>query len=590
MATLNEALQITVKADMTAFSRTMNAVSRAASVAASGVRKSFGMLHSFLTSTVAKITALLGAGGLAGAFILAMKKAAEAERAFANLAGLFRESVPDLHGYKDAIDELSLSMGIGAVEMTDAFYQSVSAGFRTLDDAKSVVQAASLAAIGGSVELPTAVEAVTRILTAYRMEAKESMRVSDMLFQTVNYGMTTFEELAPRIGMVAGIAASAKIPIEEMLAAFAVLTQTMKPERAATSLQAIIGSFVKPAEEAKKAAEGIGYNLSAAGLAANGLLKSMRDLAGMDIEQIAQIFPEREALRGIVELMKEQARAFQDTLIEMENSTGATVNASEKQMDTLSFQWDKTFTHLMLIFQHFGEIFKPEVKALLKWLDENWLKTLDEWVAKVGEWWKKESELIKSDEGGIGMGIYHFVMRQVEAFQKWWKSEETQNTLNTTITDVLNVMMDYVMPLAVEIGSAIGKAMLDALVNTFKKLFKAIREGWDPLGWAADILFPSSGYATGGLIPRFATGGNVRGLPGTDTIPARLTAGEFVMNAPAARANRPILEAMNEGSSYHDASVNQFYFGDKYSRRMVNDQIIPALKQAKRRGWGAQQW
>jgi hypothetical protein len=47
----------------------------------------------------------------------------------------------------------------------------------------------------------------------------------------------------------------------------------------------------------------------------------------------------------------------------------------------------------------------------------------------------------------------------------------------------------------------------------------------------------------------FATGGHVSG-PGTgtsDSIPARLSNGEFVVNAAATAQNRPLLEAMNGG-------------------------------------------
>ncbi|BCP14844.1 hypothetical protein MINTM021_17530 [Mycobacterium paraintracellulare] len=53
-------------------------------------------------------------------------------------------------------------------------------------------------------------------------------------------------------------------------------------------------------------------------------------------------------------------------------------------------------------------------------------------------------------------------------------------------------------------------------------------------------------WATGGLVKYFATGGP----SGTDTIPAWLTPGEFVMNADATRQYLPYLQSMNKGARF----------------------------------------
>lgn len=58
------------------------------------------------------------------------------------------------------------------------------------------------------------------------------------------------------------------------------------------------------------------------------------------------------------------------------------------------------------------------------------------------------------------------------------------------------------------------------------------------------------GFANGGEIPAFANGGEVRGPggPRSDSILARVSPGEFVVNARAARQNRGLLNAINSGS------------------------------------------
>lgn len=63
------------------------------------------------------------------------------------------------------------------------------------------------------------------------------------------------------------------------------------------------------------------------------------------------------------------------------------------------------------------------------------------------------------------------------------------------------------------------------------------------------------GATAAGLLPSvmklfgFADGGFVsgRGSSRSDSIPARLSNGEFVVNAKATRLNRPLLEAINSG-------------------------------------------
>lgn len=100
-----------------------------------------------------------------------------------------------------------------------------------------------------------------------------------------------------------------------------------------------------------------------------------------------------------------------------------------------------------------------------------------------------------------------------------------------------------------QIDAAIGKA-------------NALRQALAGLGAATGGLRsggagkpkPSAGSAIGAMAKGFATGGHVRG-PGTgtsDSILARLSNGEFVVNASATAQNRPVLEALNRGQRFHD--------------------------------------
>lgn len=64
------------------------------------------------------------------------------------------------------------------------------------------------------------------------------------------------------------------------------------------------------------------------------------------------------------------------------------------------------------------------------------------------------------------------------------------------------------------------------------------------------------GFSKGGKVGYFATGGP----SGTDTIPAWLTPGEFVMNADATRQFLPYLQSMNKGARYSTGGLVPQYF------------------------------
>jgi TP901 family phage tail tape measure protein len=71
-----------------------------------------------------------------------------------------------------------------------------------------------------------------------------------------------------------------------------------------------------------------------------------------------------------------------------------------------------------------------------------------------------------------------------------------------------------------------------------------------------------AGYSTETTIPkRFNTGNLVPGSGNTDTVPAMLTPGEFVINKEATAANLPLLQAINDGSLGGPVSSEQGGYG-----------------------------
>lgn len=100
--------------------------------------------------------------------------------------------------------------------------------------------------------------------------------------------------------------------------------------------------------------------------------------------------------------------------------------------------------------------------------------------------------------------------------------------------------------------TSFGKSLYDSAVASVSEV--DIEGGGSKTGWLLEIgkkfkdIFSSVFSWFGGLLP-FASGGYVRG-PGTstsDSIPARLSNGEFVVNAKATKDYLPVLSAINSG-------------------------------------------
>ncbi|MGF6771122.1 lambda family phage tail tape measure protein [Paraburkholderia sp. GAS199] len=82
-----------------------------------------------------------------------------------------------------------------------------------------------------------------------------------------------------------------------------------------------------------------------------------------------------------------------------------------------------------------------------------------------------------------------------------------------------------------------------ALRQAEMQIFQSISSSW-------------TGFSTGGSVGHYATGGSISG-PGSgtsDSIPAMLSNGEFVVNASAANQHRSLLESINSGQVAHFAS------------------------------------
>jgi TP901 family phage tail tape measure protein len=309
--------------------------------------------------------AAVGAAIVAG-FVASIKKANEFTKAFANVRTLVDESKVDMQAMKEELFGLDARLG-SATSLTEGLYQALSASVEPAKAVQFVGEAAKFAQ-AALTDTNTAVDAITTALNAYRLEAEETTRISDIFFTVVKRGKVTGDELAKSIGNVIPTAATLGVNLEELGAAIATMTkQGINANIATTQLTQLMQAFIKPSEEMTIAIEEFGFASGSALIDAQGLegaLEFLQEATGGNIEKMAELIPNVRGLKGALALTGQAAQIFEEDLIAMEKASGATNEAFEKQeltFDTLNNAVEKLQIQI-------GEALLPVVFELTKGL------------------------------------------------------------------------------------------------------------------------------------------------------------------------------------------------------------------------------
>lgn len=158
------------------------------------------------------------------------------------------------------------------------------------------------------------------------------------------------------------------------------------------------------------------------------------------------------------------------------------------------------------------------------------------------------------------------------------------NTVKTAITDAFNVAYDFVTGLFGKLAGWFERNVVDPIKEKFSALTS--------LGSSLSGLSTSNGSSgviarkDGGYIGHFASGGHVtgKGTGRSDSIPAMLSNGEYVVNAKAVSAlGRGTLDLINKGQLPQYASggfngINDAFESGKARRENVAQNIIYNIK------------
>jgi TP901 family phage tail tape measure protein len=325
----------------------------------------FGKFESGLASTADTLGKL--ALPMVGVGVAAGKMAMDFDTSLRNINSIAGLSESSLSNLGQSFIDLSLDSSKtleGAGALADGFYDIQSSGFAGADGMK-VLEAATKASSAGMTQTAVASRALTGALNAYGLGADQAGRVSDVMFQTVNAGVITFEQLAGSIGQVLPTAAAANVSIEQVGAAIASMTKSgIAGSVAVTDLNSLINAVIKPTQAASDAAKTFGFDLSLAALQSkglNGFLADMVAKTGGGAENISTLITSQEGLAAALSLSKGNLQGFNADLDGMKTSAGAADRAFQEMSKAASSQIKIAKKDLEAAAISIGSVLLPKV-------------------------------------------------------------------------------------------------------------------------------------------------------------------------------------------------------------------------------------
>lgn len=316
--------------------------------------------------------AMAGIGVAAVAAAAASAKAAASlETRMQNVATIWTDASVTIAEAGNRVVEMSQELPQSANNLAEGLYDIASSGFQGAAGLE-VLSVSAKAASAGLTSTGTAAKGITAVLNAYGLTADSAATVSDVLFQTVNLGVVTFEELSSQLGDFVGSAAVANINIRDSATAFATMTLNgISAAEAGTSMNRVIQTLIQPGEELAATLKAMGYESGVAALEAVGLQGVMTGLVkqtGGGAEAMSGLFTEIRSLRGALALTSNAGENYARVAAIMNDESkllGATQAALDEQSKSTSYQFQILKNSIVAAAIDFGQALLPAMKLVV---------------------------------------------------------------------------------------------------------------------------------------------------------------------------------------------------------------------------------
>jgi TP901 family phage tail tape measure protein len=321
---------------------------------------------------------------IAGAATAVVKFAMDFEKGMSNIATLIPGNTQRIKELGRSVQDMAVQTGKSTDDLTEGLYQVVSA-FGDSADTVKVLEINAKAAAAGMATTTDAINLTSAVTKGYGdTSAKAVQKASDLAFQTVKLGQTTFPELASSMGKVIPVAAQLGIKQEELFAVFATGTGvTGSAAEVTTQLRGALVGLQKPSEEMTVALQTLGFNSGEAALESLGLkgtLDALKTTTGGNVNEMVKLFGSTESWALVSALAGSQSDVFASKLQSMNKSVGATEEAFGEVSKTTAFTFAQLQQQLVTTGQQLGEALAPVLLTLLNEYIKPLIERIKQWA------------------------------------------------------------------------------------------------------------------------------------------------------------------------------------------------------------------
>lgn len=383
----------------------------------------------------------------------------------------------------DALNQMSTRIPQTAAQLGDSLYDIFSSMDVTQAEALRMTEQYAKGAVAAATDAKTFGTAVTGVLNAYKLSAKDATRISDLFFLTVKNGVVSGQELASSLGPVTQAAKAAGQSTETLFAAIAAVTREGGP--AAQNINNLSNLFQKmTTEKAVEEFHKLGIEVAQHGKYRdlNAILKdTQKALAGMSEEArnnaIQAIFPDAQARQGMQTLLS-QLDMVKTGLASAAQASGLTEEAYKKMSGTFESQSKLLQNGIQAITTSIMSQLLPVLTPMVATFSQGLPSALAQVgpvLRQVGQWFATAFSPIMP----MVRDVSAFFVQEFGVVVSWFR--QNMPLIQTAVQTVLAVIASLWERYGADIKSIVGNA-LSAVLATVKLAMLLLTGDWRGAG------------------------------------------------------------------------------------------------------------
>lgn len=270
----------------------------------------------------------------------------DTETAFAKLETI--AGTENIDALTDSISELSKETGVSSAELADVAYNAISAG-SSAEEAVGMVEAATKLATAGFTDSSSALSVLSTVMNSYGDEAGTATEISDSLIQVQNLGVTTIDELAGAMGKAISTASAYSVDLGNLESAYVSLTKAgISTEESTTYLNSMLNELGDSGSDVSAVLQeetGESFTqLMEDGYSLGDVLGILYESCDKDSTALMNLWSRAEAGKASNAIVSQGLETFNDNLVSITDSAGATEDAYATMADTMEVKMNKMTT------------------------------------------------------------------------------------------------------------------------------------------------------------------------------------------------------------------------------------------------------